>query len=270
MASPLPRLRVGQSKNSLIKALAMELNYPPDTGVDRKPGLWPRKNRVDNPSPHNPLLWQERMGMKQAWLVLSQEEGKSPPPTFMLRIIEGMKNEQIMSEVLCWSRDPVQLRTMAAGKEDIYQALQEFVNVLMHYKIPMALVSTHPQKTLKAAMGSIGIEEYFIVMAAAEDYAVQLLKFIPEWCIVFGKSNQTIEVAHDAKMKCVAVASKHLVYELVAADLVVRCLDKLSMVDLKNLVAIESEFGYGKLELEMEEHEDPSTLTKVAFDDNFR
>lgn len=79
MAPHLPRLRVDQSKNSSIKALAMELaketysfkedkipqrwNYPADTSVDRKPGLWPPENRVDNPSPHNPLLWQERMGM---------------------------------------------------------------------------------------------------------------------------------------------------------------------------------------------------------------
>ncbi|KAM1079971.1 hypothetical protein ACFX2I_014595 [Malus domestica] len=298
MASPLPRLRVGQSKNSSIKALAMELaketysfkedklphkwNYPIDTGVDPKPGLWPPENRAYNPSLHNPLLRQERIGSgwlvvifewegvliedntdleKQAWLVLSREEGKSPPSAFMLRRIEGMKNEQAMSEVLCWSRDPAQLRRMAARREDIYQALQggiyqlragsrEFVNVLMHSKIPTTLVSTRPRKTLEAAMGSIGIEEYFSVMVAVEDvqrvkpnpemfeYTAQLLKFILERCIVFGNSNQTVEAAHDARMKCVVVASKHPVYELAAADLVVRRLDELSMVDLKNLAAI--------------------------------
>ncbi|XP_023523293.1 5-amino-6-(5-phospho-D-ribitylamino)uracil phosphatase, chloroplastic-like [Cucurbita pepo subsp. pepo] len=290
-------------------------NYDIDAGFDRKPGLWPPENKADNPSLHNPLLRQERMGCgwlgaifewegvliednpeieKQAWLALSQEEGKSPPPAFVLRRIEGMKNEQAISEVLCWSRDPAQLRRMAARKEEIYQALQggvyrlragskEFVNVLMHYKIPMALVSTRPREALESAMGTIGMDGDFNVIITAEDvhrgkpdpemfiYAAQLLNFIPERCIVFGNSNQTIEAAHDARMKCVAVASKHPVYELGAADLVVRHLNELTVVDLKNLAAIESsEFGSGEPELEMElEEDEQSPSTKTAVDDIF-
>ncbi|GMY30319.1 5-amino-6-(5-phospho-D-ribitylamino)uracil phosphatase, chloroplastic [Fagus crenata] len=332
VASPtLPRLRANRLKISSIKALAMELakkaysyreesipsdwNYDIDNDFDRKPGLWPPENKADNPSLHNPLLRQERMGCgwlgaifewegvliednpdleNQAWLVLSEEEGKSPPPAFMLRRIEGMKNEQAISEVLCWSRDPSQLRRMAGRKEEIYQALQggiyslragsrEFVNILMHYKIPMALVSTRPRKTLETAIGTIGIEGSFNVIVATEDvhrgkpdpemfvYAAQLLKLIPERCIVFGNSNQTVEAAHDARMKCVAVASKHPVYELGAADLVVRHLDELSVVDLKNLAAVESaEFGSGEPELELEEEvDDPSSSTLSAVDDSF-
>lgn len=332
VASPtLPRLRADRLEISSIKALAMELtkeaysfreeripsdwNYEFDNDFDRKPGLWPPENKADNPSLHNPLLRQERMGSgwlgaifewegvliednpdleKQAWLALSQEEGKSPPPAFILRRVEGMKNEQAISEVLCWSRDPAQVRRMADRKEEIYQALQggiyslragsrEFVNILMHNKIPMALVSTRPRKTLETAIGTIGIEGHFTVIVAAEDvhrgkpdpemfvYAAQLLKYIPERCIVFGNSNQTVEAAHDARMKCVAVASKHPVYELGAADLVVRHLDELSVVDLKNLAAIESaEFGPGEPELEMEEEDvDPSSSTLTEVDDKF-
>ncbi|XP_010255397.1 PREDICTED: uncharacterized protein LOC104596078 [Nelumbo nucifera] len=320
--------RVGVSS---IKALAMELTkeaysprdeeriprnwrYSVDTNTLQKQGLWPPPNKADNPSLHNPLLRQERMGCgwlgaifewegviiednpdieKQAWLVLSQEEGKSPPPAFILKRIEGMKNEQALSEVLCWSRDPAQLRRMALRKEEIYQGLQggiyrlragsqDFVNVLMNYKIPMALVSTRPRKTLEFAIGAIGIEGLFNVIVTAEDvhrgkpdpemfvYAAQLLNFIPERCIVFGNSNSTVEAAHDSRMKCVAVASKHPVYELGAADLVVRRLDELSVVDLKNLADIESdEFGSGEPEAEMEEEEDddPYPSTAVAVDD---
>ncbi|KAL0296196.1 UNVERIFIED_CONTAM: 5-amino-6-(5-phospho-D-ribitylamino)uracil phosphatase, chloroplastic [Sesamum radiatum] len=60
-------------------------------------------------------------------------------------------------------------------------------------------------------------------------------------------------------MNCVVVASKELVYELGTADLVVKHLDEFSIIDLKNLVAIESaEFGSGEPELEMEpDEEDP-------------
>uniref|UniRef100_A0A5B7A404 Uncharacterized protein n=1 Tax=Davidia involucrata TaxID=16924 RepID=A0A5B7A404_DAVIN len=309
--SSLPRLRADQLAVSSIKAQAMELTkeaysyreeerippnfkYQIDTGVDRKPGLWPPENKADNPSLHNPLLRQERMGCgwlgaifewegvliednpdleKQAWLALSQEEGKSPPPAFLLGRIQGMKHEQAISEVLCWSRDPTQLRRMASRKEEIYQALhggiyrfrsgsREFVNILMHYKIPMALVSTRPRKTLETAIGTIGIEGVFNVIVAAEDvhrgkpdpemfvFAAQQLNFISERCIVFGNSNQTVEAAHDARMKCVAVASKHPVYELGAADLVVRHLDELSVVDLKNLADIEPAEPEPELEVE--------------------
>lgn len=288
-----------------------------DTGVDRRPGLWPPENKADNPSLSNPLLRQERMGCgwlgvifewegvlvednpdleKQAWLALSQEEGKSPPPAFMLRRIEGMKNEQAIGEVLCWSRDPSEVKRMASKKEEIYQALhggvyrfrsgsQSFMNVLMHHKIPMALVSTRSRKSIESAIGAIGIEGVFNVVVAAEDvhrgkpdpemfvYAAQLLQFIPDRCIVFGNSNQTVEAAHDARMKCVAVASKHPVYELGAADLVVRRLDELSVVDLKNLADIESpEFGSGEpeLEMEVEAQDDGYRSSSVAvYDDDF-
>lgn len=329
----LPGLRVHKQTVSSIKAQAMELTkeaysyrenvkiprdfgYGIDTGVDRRPGLGQPENRADNPTLHNPLLRQERMGCgwlgaifewegvliednpdleNQAWLALAREEGKSPPPAFMLRRIEGMKNEQAISEVLCWSRDPAELKRMASRKEEIYQALQggiytfrsgsqEFVNVLMHYKVPMALVSTRPRKYLEIAMRAIGIEGVFNVIVAAEDvyrgkpdpemfeYAAQLLQFIPERCIVFGNSNQTVEAAHDARMKCVAVASKHAVYELGAADLVVRHLDELSVVDLKNLADIESaEFESGVPELEMEEEveADRYPSSSVGVDDYF-
>ncbi|OMO64325.1 HAD-superfamily hydrolase, subfamily IA, variant 3 [Corchorus olitorius] len=332
IVSPMLRLRVERLINSSVKALAMELtkevhayrdekrtprdwNYKIDTSVDRKPGLWPPENKADNPSLHNPLLRQERMGCgwlgalfewegvltednpqleKQAWLAVAEEEGKSPPPAFILKRMEGMKSEQAISEVLCWSRDPAQVRRMASRKEDIYQALQggiyrlrngsqEFVNALTRYEIPMALVSTRPRKVIETAIRAIGMEGFFSVIVAAEDvhrgkpdpemfvYAAQLLKFIPERCIVFGNSNQTVEAAHDARMKCVAVASKHPVYELAAADLVVNRLDELSIVDLKNLADIEStEFGSGEPELEMEmEEEDYGPSTSVAVDDIF-
>ena len=115
-----------------------------DRGFDQRPDLWPPANRADKLSLRNPLLRHERMGCgwlgaifewegvliednpdleKQAWLALSQEEGKPSPPAFILKRIEGMKNEQAISEVLCWSRDPAQLRRMANRKEEIYQAL---------------------------------------------------------------------------------------------------------------------------------------------------
>lgn len=318
-----PRVRVQP-----IKAQAMELtrevyNFKEEkerfkkssddqinTNLERK--LWPPNNKADNPSLQNPLLRQERMGCgwlgaifewegvliednpdleHQSWLLLSQEEAKSPPPTFILKRIEGMKNEHAISEVLCWTRDPSQLNRISSRKEQIYQSLQrgiyrfrdgskQFLNLLTRYNIPIALVSTRPRKNLEEAIRAIGITSVLTAVVTSEDvyrgkpdpemfsYAAQLLQFIPERCIVFGNSNSSVEAAHDARMKCVAVASKHPVYELGAADLVVRWLDELSIVDLKNLADVESEFG-AEPEVEMElEKDDAYPSSRVAVDDD--
>ncbi|KAJ0970186.1 hypothetical protein J5N97_023063 [Dioscorea zingiberensis] len=272
------------------------LDYGSDSGLGSG-SLWLPVNKADDPALHNPLVRQERMGCgwlgvifewegvvveydpqleNQAWLALAQVEGKRPPPAFVLKRIEGMKNEQAISEVLCWSRDPSEIRRLASRKEEIYQSLhgefhhfrtgsREFMGTLVNHGIPMAVASTRPGKILKEAMVAVGPEGSFNAIVAAEDvhrgkpdpemfvYAAQLLSVIPERCIVFGNSNSTVEAAHDARMKCVAVASKHPVYELGAADLVVRRLDELSIVDLKNLADIVSpEFGSEEPELEME------------------
>ncbi|XP_072975162.1 5-amino-6-(5-phospho-D-ribitylamino)uracil phosphatase, chloroplastic [Typha angustifolia] len=326
----IPKQRSFRLADSTIKSLAMELTkeaHPPrdyrgiprdldytiDTGSSRS-GSWPPSNKADKPNLHNPLLRQERMGCgwlavifewegviveddpkleRQSWLVLSEEEGKSPPPAFVLKRIEGMKNEQAISEVLCWSRDPSELRRLASRKEEIHKNLQgsafyqirsgsqELMSTLMNHKIPIAVASTRSRKILQEGIEAVGVKSFFDVIVSAEDvyrgkpdpemfaYAAQLLNFIPERCIVFGNSNSTVEAAHDAYMKCVAVASKHPVYELNAADLVVRRLDELSVVDLKNLADIDSpEFKSGEPELEMEEEDQPPS-SAVGVDDFF-
>ncbi len=50
-----------------------------------------------------------------------------------------------------------------------------------------------------------------------------------------GNSNQSVEAAREAGMAAVVVAGRVPVYELTAADLVVRQLDELSFVNLKQL-----------------------------------
>jgi HAD superfamily hydrolase (TIGR01509 family) len=275
---------------------------------------WPPRNRADDPSLHNPLLRLERMGCgwlgvifewegviveddtkfeKQAWLSLAEEEGKSPPLAFVLKRIEGMKTEHAIAEVLCWSRDPAELRRLASRKEEIQRALggtvhqmrdgsREFMSTLANYKIPLAVASTRPRKVVEEAIEAVGARGFFAAVVAAEDvyrgkpdpelflYAAQLLRFIPERCIVFGNSNSAVEAAHDARMKCVAVASRHPVYELSAADLVVKQLDELSVVDLKNLAAVDDSAEFGaEPEPEMEEEEEdapPSTAVGIADD----
>ena len=50
-----------------------------------------------------------------------------------------------------------------------------------------------------------------------------------------GNSNASVEAAREAGMAAVVVAGRHPVYELSAADLIVRQLSELSFVNLKQL-----------------------------------
>ncbi|CAI5516000.1 unnamed protein product, partial [Closterium sp. Naga37s-1] len=239
---------------------------------------------ADDLSLHNPLRRLERMGCgwlavllewegvviddgsafeRQAWIALAEEEGRPQPPVWILKRAEGMKNEQVIREVLCWSRDFMTVRRLSQRKEELYEKFQggcyrllpgsrEFLDTLKRCKIPVAIVSTRPARYLERAVEAVGMEGFFDAVISADDvqrgkpdpemyqYAAQRLQFIPERCIVIGSSNSTIEAAHDAYMKVVTVAGRHPVYELGAADLVVRKLDMLSVVDLKNLADLDS------------------------------
>eukprot|EP00897_Mesotaenium_endlicherianum_P000446 jgi/Mesen1/10401/ME000081S09790 len=265
------------------------------------PMVKPPKNRADDISLHNPLRRLERMGCgwlavifewegviveddvkveRQAWAALAEEEGRPQPMAFVLHRAEGMKNEQAISEVFCWTRDYKQMKRLSLRKEELYEEMQggcyrlrlgakEFVETLKNYNVPIMVASTRPRKHLERAIEAVGMEGFFNDVLASEDvfrgkpdpemfqYAAERLGFIAERCIVIGNSNKSIEAAHDALMKCVAVVGKHPGYELNAADLVVRRLDDLSFVDLKNLADLESpEFlppDYAQLEAEPEE-----------------
>jgi hypothetical protein len=78
----------------------------------------------------------------------------------------------------------------------------------------------------------------------------------------------TVEAAHEVGMKCVAVAGQQPVYELTAADLVVRSLSELTFLNLKKLFSMEETvLPHGededRLQMEREEQEEESSGPSV-------
>lgn len=196
--------------------------------------------------------------LPRVWYILSLEEGKSFPPDALLKKIEGMRTDQAISEVLCWSEDPAEIQRLATHKKVIYQTLRggcyqlrpgvlDFLNTLVDFDIPIAIVSPHSRKILEEGIRAVGLQGYFDAIIALEDFclgkpdgemfevAAEQLGLEPDVCVVFGNSNLTTESAHNAGMRCVAVAGRHPAYELQAANHVVRWLDQLSIVDLQRL-----------------------------------
>jgi HAD superfamily hydrolase (TIGR01509 family) len=207
---------------------------------------------------------------QEAWLQLAEEEGKSPPLAFNLKRAEGMKSEQVVGEVFCWTRNPMDVRRMAQRKLEIFlerlsakerdseareappyevsEGVVPFLESLLRNNIPCAVGCSAPAQLVEDCVQELGLSQYFSAVVTADDvergrpdpdpyvYAAQALGRVPARCVVIGNSNSAIEAAHEAGMKCVAIQSASKpAYELASADLVVRQLDELSLVNLKQL-----------------------------------
>ncbi|KAJ3706754.1 hypothetical protein LUZ61_010459 [Rhynchospora tenuis] len=193
-----------------------------------------------------------------AWYILSLEEEKTFPSDHLLREIEGIKTEEALLEVLRWSDNLKEVQRIASRKELIYKALRgshyrvrpgtlEFISTLINYDVPIALVSDLTQKSLKEAVDSVGLKGCFDAMVSVHDVergkpepdlyelAAHKIGICPEHCVVFGNTDLMTEAAHCAGMSCVAVASLFPVYELGAADHVVRWLDQVTFRELQSL-----------------------------------
>lgn len=242
---------------------------------------------ADDPSLHNPLKRLERLGTgwmgvimelegvcveleygdvsAKAWIQLAQEEGKEPPFQWALKRAEGMKNEQVISEVFCWTRNPVEMKRLAKKKEEILKGLLGdrkplvpsgvlvLLDTLRRNGVPVALVASAPESRVHGTLEEAGLSSSFDTVLTADDvhrgkpdpeaylYAAQALGRPPIRCVVIGAGNLSIEAAHEVGMQCMAVAGagRHPVYELSAADMVVRDLGDVSFVNMKKLFSLE-------------------------------
>lgn len=258
----------------------------PERSTEGPPRPLPKnvENVADDPSLANPLARHQRlstgwMGVilefegivlqstweahQQAWLTVAEEEAKSPPLQWALKRAEGMKNEQVVSEVFHWTRNPSEIRRVSERKEELYRELTaemkptvvpgvvKLLDTLKKNDVPVALASSDPERRVLLALESAGVLEYFDAVVTAGDcqysrpdpepylYAAQLLQRPPVRCVVLGSSNSSIEGAHEAGMQCVVVANRAPMYELTSGDLVVKELSEISFINLKQLFQLE-------------------------------
>lgn len=212
----------------------------------------------------------------EAWLRLAEEEVKPRPLTHSLKRAALMKAEQAIAEVLCWGREPTYVRRLAQRKIEIYEELlgdwrpaqmpgvRELLETLKTHQVPVAVCSTG--RNVVDDLKQLGLETYISDVIAADDvercqpdpeayaYAAQRIGRPPVRCIVVGAGNQSFEAAHDCGMQCVAVAGQGPLYELSAADLVVKQLQDISFVNFKQLFTLEE-----GIEPQMEPEEEVET-----------
>jgi HAD superfamily hydrolase (TIGR01509 family) len=267
--------------------------------LDATPQPLPRRveGAVDDPALANPLQRHLRLGTDwmgviveyegiavedfsdlhtRAWVQLAAEEGKPQPFAWALRRAEGMKNEQVVQEVLLWSRAPMEVRRLCARKEEVFRELRgdaapamppgtdPLLRLLEKHNVPVALACSAPEARVLPELEALGLSERLAAVVIAEDVArgrpdpeavllaAQRLGRPPIRCVLIGNANATVETARECGMAVVAVAGRTPVYELTAADLVVRSLEELSFVNLKQLFRSEDTVAFQPQE-ELEE-----------------
>ncbi|KAL3153808.1 hypothetical protein ABBQ32_013389 [Trebouxia sp. C0010 RCD-2024] len=280
-----------------------------ETAISLKPLPRAVENVADDPSLHNPLQRLHRLGPgwfgvileyegvlvedtselhSKAWQMLGDEEGKPRPFNWALKRAEGMKSEQTVQEVFCWSRNPMEVRRLTARKEEIYRQLlgdrtplvpsgvRHLIDVLGKHQVPVAVACSAPEARVQPVLEATGLAPALEAVVTAEDVyrgrpdpeayllAAQRLQRPPVRCVVIGNSNQSVEAARECGMACVVVAGRNPLYELTAADLVVRQLEELSLVNLKQLFQLEDRVDPREGgELEMEEEPEPAPYAKT-------
>ncbi|KAK9819089.1 hypothetical protein WJX81_002466 [Elliptochloris bilobata] len=227
----------------------------------------------------------------KAWLQLAAEEGKARPLQWALQRAQGMKDEQVVQEVFCWSRNPAEVRHLAARKEELYRALlgehsppvapgvKLLLETLTKHQVPAALATSAPEARVRAALHGGGLDDLFMAVVTSEDVsrgrpdpepyllAAQQIGRPPVRCVIIGNSNQSVEAAREGGMAAVVVAGQQPLYELGAADLVVRQLDELSLVNLKQLFRNEAHVERGAPEPELQlEQEAEDVFEPLTFD----
>eukprot|EP00884_Botryococcus_braunii_P021129 jgi/Botrbrau1/76/Bobra.0022s0066.2 len=234
IGSPFQRTELVSHPPTLAPVYAPVPDVLSDEGLDLKP-LPPQESPLDDPRLGNPLKRMARvntswMGVvleyegvvvednaefhSRAWAQVAEEEGKPRPLHFALKRAQGMKDEQVVQEVFCWSRTPLEVRRLAAKKDEIFRSLlgskppvvaagvRDFLDTLSKNDVPAALATSSPEARVMPALKQAGLEEKFVAIIAAEDvhrgrpdpegylYAAQKLERPPSRTVVVGNSNQ--------------------------------------------------------------------------------
>ncbi|CAN5433867.1 beta-phosphoglucomutase [soil metagenome] len=188
----------------------------------------------------------------RSWQLLADELGRTLTPDSFIRGF-GMKSDRIVEQIHGWAKERSEIARLANRKEALYRELVadgqiaplpgvvEWLHRLNEAAVPCAVASSTARQNIDAVLRRIGLEEAFREIISAQDVvngkpdpevflqAADRLGIAPARSVVFEDAHVGIDAAHAAGMKVVAVATTHPREELLAADLVVRRLDELTV-----------------------------------------
>jgi beta-phosphoglucomutase family hydrolase len=189
---------------------------------------------------------------EESWERLAREISKPLPPGHFKRGF-GRKNDFIIPQILAWTNDASEIKTLSLRKEALYRevikelglqplpGVETWLKKLTDAAIPCVVGSSTHRENIKLALESIHLRDYFSAIVSAEDVthgkphpevflkAAEKISRSPEQCVVFEDAHVGIQAARNAGMKVVAVATTNPLAELTDADLAVERLDELGI-----------------------------------------
>ncbi|CAM9682362.1 unnamed protein product [Chrysoparadoxa australica] len=188
------------------------------------------------------------------------EEYKMPPvsPSEIQRSL-GELPELAILRFFRWSNDIAEAKKYvlafalyieelkATYKGKLNPGVEGFLKNLVSAGIPIAVTSNLPLEIVESTLSSAGIADMVDARIAAEDVherdmtgflkAALKLNKPPIRCLVFDCRPQGIIQAHDAGMRAVATVDVYPFYELNVADITVRFLEELTLINVRGVFA---------------------------------
>jgi HAD superfamily hydrolase (TIGR01509 family) len=170
-----------------------------------------------------------------------------------------MKNDKVITELLRWTTDPVEIENIARAKEERFRTIAraEGVTVLPGVRawletlrtagVPCAVGSSAPRANIEFIIDDLGLREFFRAIICGEDVlrgkpnpevfltAAQRIAASPAQSVVIEDAHVGIEAARAAGMKVVAVTTTHPADTLDDADLVLNGVEELSLDQVDRL-----------------------------------
>ncbi|MBU4461380.1 MAG: HAD family phosphatase [Verrucomicrobia bacterium] len=187
---------------------------------------------------------------ERSWERLAAEEGL-PLPADHFRRGFGMKNEEIIPDLLEWTRDPAEVRRLSLRKETIFRDLvrasgirplpgvEAWLRRLDAAGIPRIVASSTHRENIETLLAILGLGG-FAGIVAADDVrrgkpdpevfllAARRLGADPARGVVFEDTPVGIEAARAGGMRVVAVTTTHPASRLARAHRTVARLDELT------------------------------------------
>lgn len=189
---------------------------------------------------------------EQSWEHLSAETGLPLPADHFLRGF-GKRNEVIFPDILQWTRDPDEIRTLSLRKEALYRevvaaegveilpGVRRYLQSLADAGIPAVVGTSTQRDNVEMIFDMMDLRKYFSGVVSSEDVrigkpdpevflkAAAIAGLAPENCVVFEDAPYGIEAAKAGKMLAVGVLTTHSREGLPGADRWIHRLDELPL-----------------------------------------
>jgi HAD superfamily hydrolase (TIGR01509 family) len=191
----------------------------------------------------------------ESWERLAKEVGKALPEDHFKRGF-GMKNEIIFPNILKWTSDVTEIRTLSLRKEALYREIVKEIGIkplpgvvtwlqtLKDAGIPCVIGSSTHRENITTTLEVLGLKSFFQDYVTAEDVshgkpdpevflkAAGKIGVLPENGVVFEDALVGIAAAQAGGIKVVAVTTTEPREKLVHANWVVDQLDELKVAEL--------------------------------------